>query len=342
MEDDIDTQPGGDTSLSVDQAAAAYAKTLTTEAADPGQAEDDETEQGTTTDDELQTSDEGEGEEADGETEDEGQADDENDEEPESDQGRFVASNGKVRLPDGTVSTVADLVQGNLRDRDYRQKTMETAELRKSFESQSAAVKERETQLEQYSTYVSDLIKSFIPAKPGPDLLRTDPYAYNLQLADHEQWLEHLTYLDSQRQQTAQERQAEAQKQQGERAEREWNALTEKVPAFKDKAKWTAFANDVNKFGADYGFKPEELRGLAFDHRQMVVIRKAILWDKLQASKPKVQQKVEGRPPVQKGGKRLNPSEHRARAGSEALATAKKTGSVEDVTAAYLASLNKG
>lgn len=338
-----DTETGGEeTSLSIEQAASAFVKATSPEAAATGQAEDEELEQGTETDDELQASDEDEGEEADGETDDEGQADDEDDEEPDSDQGRFVASNGKVRLPDGTVSTVADLIQGNLRDRDYRQKTMETAELRKSFESQSTAVKEREQQLEQYSAYLSDLIKSVIPEKPSPELLRTDPYGYNVQLADYEQWQQHLAYIDSQRQQTAQERQAEAQKQQAERAEREWNALTEKVPAFKDKAKWEAFASDANKFGAQYGFTPEELRGLAYDHRQITVLRKAILWDKLQASKPKVQQKVEGRPPVQKGGKRLNPAEHKARQGNEALTRLKQSGTVEDAAAAYIASLNKG
>lgn len=339
--EDTDTQPGGET-LSVEQAATAYAKTLATNAADTGQAEEDETEQGTETDDELQTADEVEGEEANGETDDEGQADEETDEEPESDQGRFVASNGKVRLPDGSVSTIADLIQGNLRDRDYRQKTMETAELRKSFESQSSSLKERETQLEQYSTYLTDLLKSVVPEMPGPEMLASDPQGYLTQRAQAEQWQQHLAYLDSQRQQTAQERQAEAQKQQSEKATTEWNALLGKVPAFKDKAKWDAFAKDANKFGADYGFTPEELRGLAFDHRQITVLRKAILWDKLQASKPKVQQKVEGRPPVQKGGKRLNPAEHRARAGSEALTKARATGSVEDVTAAYIASLNKG
>lgn len=338
-----DTETGGEeTSLSIEQAASAFVKATSPEAAETGQAEDEELEQGTETDDELQASDEDEGEEADGETDDEGQADDEDDEEPDSDQGRFVASNGKVRLPDGTVSTVADLIQGNLRDRDYRQKTMETAELRKSFESQSTAVKEREQQLEQYSAYLTDLFKSAIPQMPGPEMLASDPQGYLQQRAVAEQWQQHLAYIDSQRQQTAQERQAEAQKQQAERAEREWNALTEKVPAFKDKAKWEAFASDANKFGAQYGFTPEELRGLAYDHRQITVLRKAILWDKLQASKPKVQQKVEGRPPVQKGGKRLNPAEHKARQGNEALTRLKQSGTVEDAAAAYIASLNKG
>jgi len=341
-----DTETGGDTSLSVEQAATAFVKATSADAADTGQAEDEELEQGTETDDELQASDEDEGEETDGDAEDEGQADEEDDEEPDSDQGRFVASNGKVRLPDGSVSTVADLIQGNLRDRDYRQKTMETAELRKSFETQSTAIKERETQLEEQSKYMIDLMRSIVPQVDpewaDPQSSKYDPAKYLSAKAGQEQWAQHLAYLDGQRQQSEQGRQAEVQKSMTETAEREWNALLENVPAFKDKAKWTAFANDVNKYGADYGFKPEELRQLGFDHRQVLVMRKAIQWDKLQASKPKVQQKVENRPPVQKGGKRLNPSEHRARQGNEALTRLKQSGSVEDATAAYLASLNKG
>jgi hypothetical protein len=197
-------------------------------------------------------------------------------------------------------------------------------------------------QLAEYSKYVTDLIQSIIPEDPSSDLLRTDPMKYWDQKAQRDDWIKHLTYIDGQRQQTEQERQAEAQKNQGETATREWNALVEKVPAFKDEAKFEAFAKDVNKFGAQYGFKPEELTRIAFDHRQVIVMRKAILWDKLQASKPKVQQKVENRPPVQKGGKRLNPAEQKARAGNEALARLKQSGTVEDATAAYLASLNKG
>jgi hypothetical protein len=341
MEDDTVTGDG-EQSLSVDQAAAAYAKTLTTHAAGDGQAADDELEQGNETDDELQASDQGEGEEADGDAEDEGQAEDENSEEPDSDQGRFVASNGKVRLPDGSVSTISDLIQGNLRDRDYRQKTMEAAEVRRTYEAQSTAVKERETQLEQHSQYLADLIRSIVPEMPGPDMLASDPQGYLQQRASAEQWHQHLAYLDSQRQMTAQQRQAEAQQQQGEVVQREWNALLEKIPAFKDKAKFTAFANDATKYGADYGFSPQEISGIGRDHRQVLVLRKAILWDKLQASKTTVQKKVEGRPAVQKGGKRLNPAEHRARNGSEALTKARATGTVDDVTAAYIASLNKG
>lgn len=341
-----DTQTGGD-DLTLDQAAAAYAKTLSTEVSDD-HSEDEVTDESETTDDELQASDEDEGEDADGETTSEEDPEQDEESEPESDQGRFVADNAKVRLADGTVTTIHELKRGFLREADYTRKTQENSARLKDTETATARIKERETQLEQQSTYVADLIRSIIPQVDpewaDPQSPKYDPAKYIAQQAAQQQWAQHLAYLDGQRQQTEQERKAAAEKELSEKAGTEWNALLEKVPAFKDKAKWDAFAKDANKYGAEYGFKPEELRQLAYDHRQIAVLRKAILWDKLQASKPKVQQKVENRPPVQKGGKRLNPAEHKARQASDALARLKQQGggSVEDVTAAYIASLNKG
>src|SRR6187549_573285 len=134
--DENDSPQAGE-ELSIDQAAAAYAKISTPNAADTGQVEDEEQSESEPADDELQASDEDAGEEAEGETEDEGQADEETDDEPETERGRYVAHNGRVKLPDGTESTVDDLIKGNLRDRDYRQKTMAHADEVKTFRSQS-------------------------------------------------------------------------------------------------------------------------------------------------------------------------------------------------------------
>ncbi len=113
MEND-DTVSGGE-SLSIEEAATAFVKATSEEA--PKAKPEEEAEQGEQAEDELQASDEDEGE-SEGEDDPEGQADDEDEQEPESDQGRFVASNGKVKLPDGTVSTVADLIAGNMKERD--------------------------------------------------------------------------------------------------------------------------------------------------------------------------------------------------------------------------------
>ncbi len=345
--DENDTSNGGE-ALTIDQAAAAYVKANSTEEADTSQSEVEEQDEGDTTDDELQASQEDEGEETDGETEDEGQADeDETEDEPDSGQGRYVAKNGKVKLEDGTTVTVDELIKGNLRDRDYRQKTMEAAEVRKASEAQSAAAKALEEQLTQQREYVANLVKSIIPPQPDPSKAdprspNYDPAGYQAEQVAYQQWAGHLQYLEAEQQRAEQERQAETAKQTQERINKEWATALERLPELKDHKRLEAFGQKTLKYGPEYGYTPHELANIHHDHRNLLVLRDAIAWRELQASKANVQKKVEGRPPIAKGGKRLSPGAHQARRATDAISRLKQSGSVEDATAAYLASLNKG
>lgn len=331
--DDADT--GGDV-LSVEQAATAYAKTLT-DGADNGQPEAEEVEQEADAD-ELQASDE-DVSESEGEPDEEGQAEEEVEEEPDSDQGRFVAANGKVRLPDGTVSTVSDLIQGNLRDRDYRQKTMDLAEQRRAHEEKSSAMTALEKQVNDQREYMSQLLQSIMPPPPEPSLLETDPVAYMQAKDQHERFAQHAQYVQHQLEDARQQAGKKSQQDRAEKAKVEWDALQKADSGLKDEAKFKAFVSTIKTAGTDYGFSEQELADtLPFDHRMALVLRDAAKWRNLQASKPKVQQKVQGRPPVQKGGKRLSPDAIRAKNAAEAVTRLKETGSVADAAAAYLAS----
>lgn len=338
--DENDALTGGE-ELSIDQAAAAYAKVSTSNAADTGQAEEEEQDGSEQAEDELQASEEDAGEEVEGDPDPEGDPDEsDEDAEPESDQGRFVSANGKHRFPDGTVLTVAEMAAGYMKEKDYRQKTMETAEGRKANEAQSTALKQREQQLTQQAELVSTLIQSIVGEEPDPSMLQTDPMGYIAQKENRERWIAHLNTLHQQRQQAEQATTAESQKTRKERADTEWTALLDKAPEFKDQKKTEAFVNDVHKFGTEtYGFTKDEIReAVGLDHRQALVLKDAIAWRKLQASKANLPKKIEGRPPVQKAGKRLNSSEQRARGANDALSRLKQTGSEADAVAAYLAS----
>lgn len=333
MEND-DTERGGE-ALSIEQAASAFVK-ATSEGAGNGQPEQ-EAEQGEA-DDELQASSEDEGE-SEGEDENEGQPEDEDDQEPESDQGRFVASNGKVKLPDGTVSTVADLVQGNLRDRDYRQKTMELATQRRAFEEQSSAIKASEQQVNEQREYLSRLMESLTPQPPDPAMMETDFIGYMQAKDQHERFVAHAQYIQQQIGLSRQQAEEATQKQRNDRANEEWGILQEKLPALRDQAKLKAFADDIQSAGQAAGFSREELAGsVPYDHRMALVLQKAAKWDRLQASKPKVQEKVQGRPPVQRSGKQLSHDAKRAQRANDAVSRLRQTGSHDDAVAAYLAS----
>lgn len=330
-----DTETGGE-ELSIDEAANAYAN-LTDKEVQEDQTETEQADEGDTTDEELQASEEDAGEDSDGETDEEDQAEDD-EAEPESEQGRFVADNAKVRLGDGSVTTIAELKKGSLLQADYTRKTQEVAEQRRSVESQSQRISEAEKQLKERFDYAEALLKSFVPQPPDPSLLNTDPVGYMQQKAQFDQLNQHLNYIAQTRQQDAQKAEEEERQGRTKKANEEWDALLGKAPEFKDNNRTKAFLNDIQTHGTAYGFTMQELQqALPMDHRQALVLRDAIAWRKLQASKANVTKKVEGRPPVQRGGKRLSPNGQRAKQATDAFARLKQTGSVEDAAAAYLA-----
>ncbi len=340
MEND-DTERGGE-SLSIEQAASAFVKATSEEA--PKAKPDEEADEGEQAEDEVQASDQDEGE-SEGEDDPEGQADDGDDEEPESDQGRFVASNGKVKLPDGSVSTVSDLIAGNMKERDYRQKTMELAPQRRALEEQSSAVKASEQQVNEQRAYLASLLESLTPQPPDPNLNIdpvSDPVGYLTYMKEKDQYdrfVAHTQYIQQQMGMTRQQSELAAQKQKQDKANEEWGKLQERLPAVRDQAKLKALADDIRSAGQAAGFSREELaESVPYDHRMSLVLQKAAKWDRLQASKPKVSEKVQGRPPVQRSGKQVSNDAKRAQRTNDAMSRLRQTGSLEDATAAYLAS----
>jgi hypothetical protein len=354
LPDEISPTADDTTPLSLTEAANAYAGASETEEPDEGQPEVEDAPEGETEANEDDAPDpDGEDEETvDGEPEDEGQAEDEQDEETEEvGQGRFAADNAKVRItnPDGTVEivSVADLKNGNLRDRDYRQKTMEAAEVRKTYEAKSSAVEQREKQLEEQRDYVISLVKSILPPQPDPAKADPrspsyDPAGYQAEEVAYRSWASHLTHLETEKQRTEQERQAKTADETKERVVKEWNTALEKLPELKDAKRLEAFGKDTLKFGAEYGYTPQEIANIHHDHRQLLVIKDAIAWRKLQAAKAKIPEKIKGKPPVQKGGTRLDPSQSKARDSRVAMDALNKTGRFSDGVAALLALEGKG
>lgn len=341
MEDDEIDAPTGDESLSIAQAAAAYAKATSAPVSDDHGKDDDPDESDDTTDEDLQADDAGEDTDGDSDSE-ENTAEDE-DGEPDTEQGRFVADNAKVRLADGTVTTVHELKRGFLREADYTRKTQETSARLKDTESREAQIKATQEQLEQQSRYVTQLVQSIVGEPPpltmlDPNSPDFDILGYNQRKANHEAWAQHLAYLQQRDQQSSKQKTEEATRAERERADKEWSTLTEKLPHLKDSKKAESFANDLRSYLNTYGFEQADMKAVALDHRLAMIADKARKWDKLQASKATVAKKAEGRPPVQKGGKRLNPSEHRARTASDAMTRLKTEQSVDAAVAAYLAS----
>lgn len=350
-----DQEANNDAPLSMSEAVAAY--TQTTNEADDGQSEEDTGEEGEPLETEAQEGDET----GDEQTDEEGQPDDEDaegEEEAEAEEGeeaeevgggRFAGDDAKVRLSDGTVLTIAQLKSGNLMDRDYRQKTMALSEERKAFEAEATAVTQTKSQLAEQQAYMSALLQSVAPPMPQKPTVSSaaDPMAwmqYREQVDAYNEFAQHLQYIQQQQESSKQELTAKQQEERNGRINSEFSTLLEKAPELKDQTKLQAFEADMIRIGAEYGFTREDIAAqVPTDHRMALVLRDAMAWRKLQASKTNVQDKnpQPKRPPVQKGGRRMTPGVSQAREGKQAMDRLEKSGSLKDGVAAYLA-LQKG
>jgi hypothetical protein len=324
---------GTDEPLSFDDAVKAYASPEDDEGADEGQPEFDEGAE----DESPESSDEDETEQP----EDEGQAEDDDDL-PAVAAKDFAPPEAKVKLPNGGETTVAELIQGNLRDRDYRQKTMEAAELRRSVEAKASEIQQIEQQLSGDREFMVQLLQSVMPQKPDPSMYSIDPIGYGEQKAMYDARKEQLDYLLQQSQHTQQRTQAQQQAAVQEAKQREWQKTLEVMPELRDQKRLMSFSAEIQRHASEYGYTPQEIANVGLDHRQVVVLRDAIAWRKLQQQKSKVAAKVEGRPPVQRGGNRPTPEGARSRDARVAMDRLNKSGSIRDGVAALLALEKKG
>ena len=331
----IDNPSGTDDTgpLSLSDAASAYANLPKDEEPGNGQSEpesvaEDEAELAT---DEVSQ---------DGETEEDGQAE-EDAVDPEPEAPAYVPPEAKVKLPDGTESTVADLINGTLRLQDYRQKTEAVANERKAVQAKASEIQQFEQQLAGDRDFMVQLMQSIMPQKPDYSMVSVDPIGYAEQKAQYEARKEQLDYLVGTQQQLSQRKMQEQAETVKEIRAREWQATLDHLPELKDATRLNSFVGEIQKVAAEYGYSPQEIQNVGLDHRQVRVLSDAIKWRNLQASKSKVAAKVEGRPPVQRGGTRPTPEAARAKDTRAAMDRLKSSGSLRDGVAALLA-LEKG
>jgi hypothetical protein len=280
---------------------------------------EDETEDNADADDEPQDDD------AEEETEDEDTGDNEADL-------SFVDDNAVVKLDDGTTTTVKDLRLGNLRDADYRRKTMELADERRSFDERSTQIKQLEERTAQEREWMAQALKAVMPQKPDPSMMETDPIGYMQAEAALKNFQEQFGQLEQKRQHSqreiAEKQQAEAQ----QHLAREREAMFQANPDLQDQAKLSEFWQEASTtFSSKYGFEPNELNNIG-DHRFVKVIRSAMAYDKLMAEKPKARKSLEGKPPVMKSNPRQGQKTRASKSVTDRISKAAQAGNAESIS----------
>ena len=106
--------------------------------------------------------------------------------------------------------------------------------------------------------------------------------------------------------------------------------LTEKVKEFSDPKKAEQLKGEIRNFGKSIGFTDSELAQV-YDHRHVLVMQKAMEYDKLQKANPSVTKKLAKAPKMaKKGNKVANVDVY-----TKQKKRLKSSGSIEDATSVF-------
>ncbi len=201
---------------------------------------------------------------------------------------------------------IDELKSGYQRQADYTRKSQALAEQRKGTEKIQSERMQLEQERQMYANGLQMLQEQQSAKLQDFDsvdwetLKQEDPYAYMIKKDEYRDAQERVSNAAQQQALIQQEQHTAAQKVRGQFVQQEYARLVAALPEWEDKD--STIKDDIRKYAADIGFLPDEINQLA-DHRSVLVIKKAMEYDKLTkkvAPKKKAVKKV---PKVQKAGR---------------------------------------
>jgi len=245
------------------------------------------------------------------ESEEEGQAEEETEEEVAEEEEYDVVAEEDLKYTikvDGEELEVDidELKNGYQRQADYTRKSQALAEQRKETEQiQSERMQlEQERQMyanglqmlqEQQSAKLQDFEKT-----DWNTLKDEDPYQYMLKKDEYRDAQEQVNNVTQQQTLIQQEQQQAAQKARAHFVQQEYSRLVNALPEWNDSS--STIKRDVQEYAKSVGFLPEEINQLA-DHRSVLIIKKAMEFDKLTTKVAPKKKAVKKVPKVQKAGR---------------------------------------
>lgn len=230
---------------------------------------------------------------------------------------------------------LAEAYKNGLRQSDYTKKTMEVAEQRKAAEAEIAKAQQERYEYAVNLQKMAAQLEGALEQQSQIDwqaLLESDPVEYLKQQNLYQQRQAAYQNTLSQQQQLAAQAQADqAQARQAYLAQQQ-EALLAKLPDWKDAAKAQAEKSAIAQYLKDTGFEDDLISQVA-DHRQVLIARKAMLYDQMMSKAQAAAKKVAAAPQrVVKPGQGESP---RVDGRSSAMQRLGKSGKVEDAAAVF-------
>ncbi len=184
--------------------------------------------------------------------------------------------------------TLEEALKGYSRQQDYTRKAQDLARERESQKADFEAVrKERE----QYAEALKQLEAANQPSEPDWGQLRSElsSEAFSLRVAEWQIEQNNLRKLQAERERTEAKIAEDRSKEMQSHLVREQELLLAAIPEWSDSTKATTEHRQLAEYGKSLGFTEQEVASIT-DHRAVVLLRKAMLYDKAkQTPNPKVQ-----------------------------------------------------
>jgi hypothetical protein len=159
-----------------------------------------------------------------------------------------------------------------------------------------------------------------------------DPYQYMIKKDEYRDAQERVSNVVAEQQAVHQEQARQAQQARAHFVQQEYTRLTEALPEWNDKD--STIKKDIQEYATSVGFRPEEISQLA-DHRSVLIIKKAMEFDKLTkkvAPKKKAVKKV---PKVQKSGRGNSKEDVATEVAKKKRARLRKSGKQDDAASLF-------
>jgi hypothetical protein len=227
--------------------------------------------------------------------------------------------------------TLDELQKGYSRTQDYTRKTQQIAEVRKQAEQETQAVR---AEREQYAQLLGALQAQLQSSEPQIDLERLyheDPIEWVRQKEVMRERQEKLGAIQFEQQRLSQVSQYEQQRAMEAQLASQQEALLAALPDWKDPKKAKAEKALVIESAKAAGFTDEDLKSV-YDHRLVLLLRKAALFDQMVSKRQGIKPVVNNGPRPAKPGAagRVSTTTESTRA-KQRLA---KTGRIDDAASA--------
>lgn len=266
----------------------------------------------------------------------EGEDDAEDDEESAEDAAQRQEQLFRVKVAGEELQVpLSELLNGYSRQADYTRKSMAVAQARKELEARAAEVEGERAQMIQFLEGQVRLMQEQQPQQPDWERLRReDPIEYAAQWAEFQQ-RQQQQYAMQQRLQFEQTKaqQAEQARLQQTLAQ-EADLLVEAVPEWRDEKIAAKEKAGMAEFARGIGFNEQELSSI-YDHRTVLVLRKAYLYDQMQRRRPELRAEAQQRRVAPRVAPAVNSVRREVAPTQKAVKRLAQTGSVKDAAAVF-------